>query len=72
MANVRSILEEWLKANGFDGLYSDDCGCEIGDLAPCDEPMTACEPGYLSACDHDSCGEDHDFHISAERAEVKA
>jgi hypothetical protein len=43
-----------LKKNGFSGLYSDkQCGCEIGDLAPCGEFMMGgeymndCRPGYV-------------------------
>lgn len=45
---VRDILLQWLKANGYDGLMNDgaECGCEIGDLIPCDEPCESCRPGY--------------------------
>ncbi len=73
MPNVRSILEEWLEAKGFAGLYNPgECCCEIGkDFAPCDANMLDCEPGYKTACDPEICGEDHEFHISAERMEVK-
>jgi hypothetical protein len=52
--NVREIVEEYLKANGFDGLAGDECGCQIGDLAPCGSEcmnMDDCEPGYLHECD---------------------
>lgn len=62
--NVRSITAEWLKINGFDGLYADgDCACSIDDLMPCDECSINCAPGYKTPCD---CGE-HDYHISAEK-----
>lgn len=43
---VRQILEEWLKAHGYDGLCTTGCGCRIGDLMACDECPDNCEPGY--------------------------
>ena len=48
--NVREIVIEYLRSNGFDGLYSPDmdCGCEISDLMPCDRENCHCNciPGY--------------------------
>ena len=32
---VREIIVEYLKAHGCDGLAGEDCGCGIGDIAPC-------------------------------------
>ena len=53
---------EYLKANGFDGLFNDnDCACSINDLMPCDEPGLDCQPGFKFPCPED-CGE-HDYHI---------
>ncbi len=45
---VRQILEEWLKARGYDGLCHPDCGCgcRIDDIMPCGECFDDCEPGY--------------------------
>jgi len=49
---VKEIVKQYLIDNGFDGLYSYDCGCKVGDLMPCDGvgiscgPAT-CIPGYL-------------------------
>lgn len=42
------IISGFLKMNGYDGLCNPDreCGCEIGDLAPCSEYFAACEPAY--------------------------
>lgn len=45
-ATVKSIVKEWLKSNGYDGLYHDDCGCGIGDLMPCDGGCVDCAPAY--------------------------
>jgi hypothetical protein len=44
--NVREIVKQWLKDNGYDGLWSDDCGCQIDDLMPCCDYCTNCKPGY--------------------------
>lgn len=45
--NVRKIIIKHLKENGFDGLYCPgECACVIDDLAPCDEIMLDCLPGY--------------------------
>lgn len=59
---VRDILKQWLSANGYDGLYGYECGCELDDIAPCGEgSVLSCEPGYrVEGC---ACGEGHDFHI---------
>lgn len=50
MKNVKEILEEYLKANGFDGLAGDECGCFIGDLVPCDNDPSGCVPGHKIVC----------------------
>ena len=58
--NVKEILKKHLKDNGFDGLYCEDCGCDMNDFLPGDMcPLPECEPGYKVECD---CG-DHDWHI---------
>jgi hypothetical protein len=59
-ASLREIVEQYLRENGFDGLYlQDECACAVDDLAPCDGPTIDCTAGYRAPCD---CGE-HDFHI---------
>ena len=68
MATVFEIVEAHLIANGFDGLYSpSECGCKLGDLAPCGEMKGDCEPGYLQECD---CG-DHDWHIGQDNRRTR-
>lgn len=45
--NVKEIIENHLKANAYDGLCSDECGCVIGDLFPCGfEGVERCKPAY--------------------------
>ena len=72
--NVREIVTDWLQANGCDGLYNlellyDGCACGLGDLMPCDDTFTGdCQPGYRVPCD---CGEEHRFHVVAEKPEEK-
>jgi hypothetical protein len=43
--NVKEIVINYLRANGFDGLYNDDCGCSIDDLCPCVDDWSDCRPG---------------------------
>ena len=62
---VREIIKQYLDANGFDGLFDDDCACQKGDLCPCDSNCMDCQPGYKTSCPAD-CGE-HDWHISASK-----
>ena len=45
--NVREILAAWLREHGYDGLYTEDCGCQIDGLCPCGEYDLGCEAGYL-------------------------
>lgn len=65
---IQGIVEQWLKTNGYDGLYCpSECACRVGDLMPCSEPGTACIAGVLATCDG-SCGEGGcDFHIVAKQ-----
>jgi hypothetical protein len=48
---VYDVLTKWLKENGYDGLVSNgaECGCEIGNLASCDESFGTCCPAYRGA-----------------------
>lgn len=54
---LQELVERGLKEMGADGLLNDDyeCGCEIGDLAPCESPcFTDCKPGRLVQCESQS------------------
>lgn len=51
--NVKEIVAEYLKANGYDALCAVGvvcCGCNIDDFMPCGEPSERCEPGYWLCC----------------------
>lgn len=67
--NVLQIVEQRLRADGYDGLThcDGDCACEISDLAPCGEILDTCEAGYRVPCE---CG-DHDYHIATKRPAPK-
>ncbi len=43
-----TILDEALVLKGYDGLVMPDaqCGCEVGDLAPCGNDPSRCRPAY--------------------------
>lgn len=47
MPNVIEILEDRLRVLGADGLCTQDCGCSIGDLAPCGSWIVKDEHGTL-------------------------
>ena len=61
--NVLRIVEQYLRANDYDGLFNEhaECACLVADLAPCGQIGGDCQPGYRAPCD---CG-DHDFHVRA-------
>lgn len=49
--NIEEIVKAWLEANGYDGLANDECGCDLDDLMPCDEPYaTHCVAGHKVPC----------------------
>lgn len=47
---IKQIVEERLRADGFDGLCRADCGCKLDDLMPCHEPGTDCVAGHFMGC----------------------
>ena len=60
---IKEIITEYLKENGFDGLFfPGECACRADDLAPCENILPGCQPGYLGPCPK-TCGE-HDWHIA--------
>jgi hypothetical protein len=64
---VVEMVSAYLREHGYDGLWGDaGCACELGDLAPCDEPWSECQAGYKATC---PCG-DYDFRIVADKPEV--
>jgi len=55
---VREILIDYLKANGYDGLCTEDCGCGLDDIETCSNMQTDCKPAHLWKCD--GCEEKYD------------
>ena len=53
---VKDIVKEYLKANGYDGLYNDavDCACKGDQLFCCGEVGMECKAGCLQPSDDDS------------------
>ena len=51
---VRNVLRVWMQLHGYDGLYTDDCGCQRGDLAPCSQDFSNCKFGYKQKCSCDT------------------
>lgn len=69
--NALEIIGDYLKTNGFDGLYNraGECGCEVGGLSPGDCLVDECEAAYKVPCDPANCPADGncDWHMSPRR-----
>jgi len=68
---ILEIVREYLKENGYDGLYQPgECACLIEDLMPCGQPTSDCEAGYKVPCEGgDDCPLEGncDYHIGPEK-----
>ena len=60
---VKDMIKAYLTEHGFDGLYGDDCGCKVDDIAPCGKIKGNCETGYLLLYDELCNYGRYDFHI---------
>ena len=40
---VKKIVENYLRENDYEGLYSEEYGCRLDDLMPCGEYCDNCE-----------------------------
>ncbi|MDO8728513.1 MAG: hypothetical protein Q7K26_01330 [bacterium] len=66
--DVKKITIKHLTENGFDGLFSDECGCKIDDLFPCGVAgVECCQPGYEQL----ETPQDFDFAIGSEKRFAK-
>jgi hypothetical protein len=45
-AYLNEVIGQWIREHGYDGLYSDECGCLAEDLAPCCGNPHECRLGY--------------------------
>ena len=64
--DVRKIISIWLVEHNYDGLTTDECGCELSDLMPCGEDSSNCVPGHKGPCPGpDACDLDGkcDWHM---------
>ena len=62
--DVRGIVREYLEEHGYDGLCTEECGCGLEDLFPCDSPYGDCVPAYKHVCRTcHSCGEDEPIMV---------
>lgn len=69
---VKDIIKDYLVANGYDGLYTDDCGCccERENLMPCydGDYMLNCKPGYKCTCNKpEDSDSPHRWHIVSDK-----
>jgi hypothetical protein len=42
--NIKEIIEEYLRKNGYEGLCCGGCWCQLDDLFPCDNEILDCVP----------------------------
>jgi len=61
--SVMYIVKQYLKDNGFDGLYNgdDECACVLDDLEPCGNMSSGCHAGYQFPC----IGGEYDFSVGS-------
>lgn len=59
--NIKAMVTDYLIRNGYDGLASEECGCGLDGLMPCDEPGD-CRAAYhitrLTCGRTEPCGDD--------------
>lgn len=53
MKKVYAIVDAAIREAGGDGLASEECGCELGDLVPCGEDFSDCEIARKRICTED-------------------
>ncbi len=57
--NVRTIVEDYLREHGYDGLCARDCGCGLDKFMPCegefDYHIMDCQPAMRSRCTSKDC-----------------
>ncbi len=66
--SVLDMVAWYLEGWELDGLYSDECGCLLADLAPCGEMKHDCAAGVKVPChypegEHTQCEEGCEWHI---------
>lgn len=65
--NGIEIIADYLKKNGFDGLWCPDipCGCGLDDLAPCRGDGCSihdCEPAYKRMKKCEDCNQENECY----------
>jgi len=66
--NGSEMIKRFLEEHGFDGLYTDECGCQLSDLMPCSgEWAIECKAGYKSVGDFEFDGEKYKWCIGKEK-----
>ena len=66
--DCRDMVAAYLRQNGFDGLFCEECGCSLDDLMPCGGDWAIrCVAGYKQPGCADDCGQGCDFHIVREK-----
>ncbi len=70
MTEVREIIIQFMEANNYDGLYTDNCACKKDDLFCCGEFGQHCRLGVIVDCKDLGFGKgEFDYCIGAKRTD---
>jgi len=64
---VEEIVTHHLQVCGYDGLYTEDCGCLLGDLFPCGWDCFDCRAGYKGPPRDDELGDDLGWSVGPDK-----
>lgn len=68
---VKQVLAKAIKDGGYNGLYDDDCACDITDLVPCCcSNLYDCKLGYYQKLTAQQIEDDIDFIIGPEKVKI--
>jgi len=64
----KQMIAQFLREHQYDGLYSEECGCDLKDLMPCGGDWAMdCRAGYKVKGDYEFDGEKYDWAIRGEK-----
>jgi len=64
----KSMIRQFLIEHKFDGLYNEECGCQLSDLMPCgNEFAIDCQAGYKTKGDFEFDGEKYKWYLGSKK-----
>ena len=66
--NGKEMIKKFLEEHQYDGLYSEECGCDLSDLMPCGgEWCIECQSGYKHTGDFEFDGDKYTWYIGKDK-----